>query len=245
MYTALLVLPSIGVYPAMKPGGFFCRAIDDMADGDLAIPANFANFAEWATELESTIKGDSQPSHPLALVMLDAISKFESVASEDDNVKATLTAFLAGMTLDNERRVRGKTLSWSEILNIYDLTFLPPIQLSLIGLRSSNRASDIPLLGQVQGRIYAIRDFAHELPLGVINIPENVITASGLSGKMLMDTPNLVNTNSVTAAWIQAELRDCVGVIDTLRLTRLDKNARNMTDLLINPIDRYIHSRIK
>ena len=245
MYTALYIGPSMGLYPSMKPGGFFCRAVDDMADGDMALPSNFANFAQLTKNLEATIRGDSPPTLPLSLVLLDAISKFELEARSDDDIKGELIAFLSGMTMDSNRRINQETLSRVDLHKIYDLTFLPPIQLSLIGLRSINRAIDIPKLGQVQGRIYALRDYANELPKGSINIPEDIIFASGLTSQMLIDTPQLVVENQVLASWIQTELHECANIITEIKSISLDNNARAMTMALITPIEKFIVDNIR
>ena len=98
----------------------------------------------------------------------------------------------------------------------------------------------MPLLAEYIGRMGALRDLEHELRLGIINIPREVLPDGGRTSEQineLIARPKSIRKMTAVVDWMRAEARDGLQLAEQVRGYRLDQVARRVTE---NQVELYL-----
>ena len=210
---------TFGIVSAAKPAYFFCRYIDDIADGDHLLPEK--EFRSLLEKLKAIITNNTCAKTGLEATLkkaLDSLHKNNQPKIVDDE----FISFLDAMLHDYERRIHRKACSKEELLNIYDQSFKPVLHLAFLGLGVQIDEKYIYELGRLQGRIYAIQDLEEELKKGIINLPTELLNEINLSTEKLCNTPRTLQKTDRFKNWIQTECKECLSYITDLRALKID-----------------------
>lgn len=241
--TAINILSATRIAPAFAPAYFFCRAVDDFADGDRDLPSEHGDYFQFSRTLIDLIDGNREPTDDVDFLLSQVIQRLGSNTSNGIDVKTELKAFMKAMEIENERRMNNGLLTREQLMDLYRDSFSSPQNIAFAALGSTASSEVVSQLGLLQGSFYAIRDLRDELPRGIINIPSEVIERSDLEHGDLCD-PDIVLENPSIQEWIKASLAECQEWISELRAVDLDFQARVITGFLVNPIDTAIKTRL-
>lgn len=237
----LLSFVSCDLGQAARSSYFFLRHIDDVLDGDRK---DVENPFTYVQDIRDHIATGNATDQPIALLAYDALSRLEKKAKAEDDPKKDFLASMDGMLFDYERAQDRRVLTEEALQQYYKTTFFSVLNLMFIGLESKLRAEDVPALSYCQGKVYSIRDLEKDWKGGIINIPQEVLTAASLSSQnsyeevqaapqiqewmtqeLLQSKRQLILTQGVitaTSEWTTQRL--CDGLIDPM-LHYIDKNT--------------------
>lgn len=236
----------VRIAPAAKPAYFFCRYLDDYADGEKIIDRPTSSFEDFITSLKKTVLHPQKSySRTIDLTIIDAIKKLSKQHVDIEIVQHEFLEFLGSMLFDYRRRTETIILTEEELLKVYDNSFKPILHIALIGLGVDIKEKYIFLLGRLQGKLYAIQDLHYELSKGIFNIPKEVVASSGMSSKEIIKSPSTFLETKKYKEWENKELIDCRKHAQELRdLTLTEKKSIKMMDLLIKPLEADLNKRL-
>lgn len=236
-------LGALGLYPSSKPTYFFCRYIDDLADGDYVLPHG-QSFESFIEELIEFLKAPEQPTKiTIQLVLADAVRKLEK-CTDRATIQAELTHFLKSMLLDYQRRTTQTTLDQKGIHELYHRSFSSVLKLALLGFGIQLENERVQQLGLVQGKIYALQDIEDDLSQAIINVPAELIKATGLSVEEVVNTPHRLTAMDAFLQWRHQELVEAKSLVDALLGLKTSEKGMKMIRVLVNPLDDYIQQEL-
>lgn len=232
-------LGALGFYPSSKPTYFFCRYIDDLADGDYTLPDG-QSFESFIKDLISFLNSvDRKPKTTIEMVLADAVRKLQK-STDLETIQAELTHFLNSMLLDYQRRTDKKALNQAEINELYHRSFSAVLKLALLGFGIKLDHAYVDKLGLVQGKIYALQDIEDDLSQSIINVPNELINAVGFSIEEVIGKAAQFTATEQFDTWRQKELQEAKKLVDELLNLQTSKKGMKMIRVLVNPLDEYI-----
>ncbi len=154
------------------------RKVDDALDGDAP---KILNPLLYVTELRENITRNQLNKSSEERLLQYALDSLESKAKPNDNPREDFISAIDAIIFDYDRSSKRKVLSTYEIEQYYRNAFDPVMNITLMAIDSSLRSRDIPVLSYGQGRVYSARDFRKDWIRGIINIPGEIISSSGLT----------------------------------------------------------------
>jgi len=241
-YPQLLNIYGSGLFSALGVSYNWGRAVDNIADGDTEVPIEGMPAIEWIRkQKELAVTGaESVPKLPTEEYMLKrTLIRLGEIGSDVD-IQGEMVKFLDAMEVECDRRINGRVLTREELEILNRDSFGSPHTITLVAVRSKAQGHDVGELGQIQGRIQALRDIHPELEKGICNIPAEVLEESSLTLSMLEANSQLFNTSPTLQAWKQQELVDCGELMDQLGAKSLDKPAELYVRYFFSEIEKHI-----
>lgn len=178
------------------------RIVDDILDFDRPVPQEEDPLV-YASALRRQIEtGNYTDESHFSQLTSYAIRSLYDRARPNDNVEQEFINAMDMMMDDCKRAKERRLLTASEIEEYYQTTFLPLINIALIGAESKMRAEDIPKLGSVQARVYSIRDVKEDWEAGLINVPCEILLAGGLDAS---SSVNEMENSEIVHQWFQEQ----------------------------------------
>ncbi|MFH1916534.1 MAG: hypothetical protein ABIJ21_04675 [Nanoarchaeota archaeon] len=223
--------------PGIAPGSWIayhlCRSIDDIADGEQPLPQEYHSFRHFFHDLHQTIETENYPETEIGLLLRGTIRDMEQYHGVD--IRQGLHDFIEAMYVEYERRANKAISTREELFVVYQQSFSVPQDIAFICFHSRIRSKDVPELAQLQGRLYAVKDLAEEIPKGIVFIPKEVIPD--------MDWQSLLRKyedNPQILSWNAEELDAGKELIARLRSYRLDMGGKLVMSFLVKGIEKYI-----
>ena len=208
----------------------FLRHIDDFldepkkrTDGQLPYVLNLRNQVESGNFTGNPKIGD------LAKYSLEV---FERKSLPTDNPRQDFVNVIDAMVFDYQRAGERQVLSEKELNNYYHDTFFSVVNLTLIGLESQFRASDIPALSYGQGRVFSVRDLDEDWQSGVINIPQEILEQAQLDQNSPITE---VTKNPIINDWLRNQLVGSKQELTTVK-NQLKASGERITPMLCNGV---------
>lgn len=238
-------LGASGLYKAAKPTYFFCRYVDDLADGDRALPSRYSDFANFIDRMKALVHHPvSNDLKGVELILVDAIRKLNKKTANPEIVEQELIHFLESMLIDYDRRLNKSMLTQKDIDNLYKNSFSSVLHLTFIGTSTQLDREYITLLGLIQGKLYALQDFAEDLTAGIINIPAEVIQNEPLTLSKMIESPMALERTGSFQQWRQRELRLCQQYLYTLQSLDVSRKVRKIISILTDPLAEYLKTEL-
>lgn len=238
-------LGASGLYPSAKPTYFFCRYVDDLADGDRKLPSLYTDFASFTDRMKALVEDcEVEKKHPIERVLADAINKLCRKSANSSIVKKELVSFLDSMLVDYNRRLNSSVLTKKELDQLYDDSFSSVLHLTFIGTGTVLERTYITQLGLIQGKLYALQDLKEDLTAGIINLPEELVISTGLTLEQLMSSTDHLEKNESFLQWRSAELLLCHDYLQTLQSLKVDRKVRKIISILTDPLEVYLNEEM-
>ena len=235
-----------GLYPALEVSYHWGRAFDNIIDGDAEVPVQGMSVTDWMKrQKELAVTGaETVPKAPTIEYMLKrTLIRLNRMGSEV-NIQDEMVKFIDAMEVEYDRRVNKKVLTRQELKDLNRDSFGSPHTITLVAVRSRAQGHDVWELGQIQGRIQALRDIHPELKKGICNIPAEVLDESNLTLSSLAANPQLFDTNTTLQEWKQQELLECAALMDQLKAKPLDKSAQLYVSYFFSEINKHMANLI-
>lgn len=234
-------LGASGLYRAAKPTYFFCRYVDDLADGDRELPSRYKEFSSFIKQMNRLVQNpEVKGLQGIELVLVDALRKLIRKSSNPVLVKKELTSFLESMLTDYNRRLGHTLLSQSALDELYDNSFSSVLQLTFVGTGTELEREHIRHLGLIQGKLYALQDLDEDLAAGIINVPEELIKKTGLSIAEIMSSPASLQKTEAFQEWRLSELMLCDQYLRSLQWLVVGRKVRRIISILTDPLEGYL-----
>ena len=151
----------------------FGREVDDIVDGDVALPEWFMQCDDFLDQVKDDILiNTKQPITKLWFHWKHIIKKFLNIWQ---NLEYDLVDFLEWMKQEYRRRIWKMFLREEELNSLHDKSFRWSQQVYLSALWSRYNASDIKELPQILGWIYWLKDLKSDFNKWIYNIPIEVL----------------------------------------------------------------------
>lgn len=237
---ALYLSDFLGITKGIRSAYFACRAIDDMGDGDRDIVGGTAAFPSLLASLHHQLeRGGRDPNIPCSYLLADAVQHAGGKENHGEVIQEFHT-FLDTTLIDFNRRLNRTVFMSKELDAHYLKSFRPVHNLALIALQSRSRADDVGLLPLLQGKVYALRDMARELPRGEINIPREVVQQTGFVIEDLMKHPDILNVPAVRE-WAEIERSMSIKLLNDIESQpKKDKGIQRMLSVLLPSIRQFL-----
>jgi len=222
-FTRFLPGRPIGIAPGLFTAYFFCRVIDDIADGDRPL-VGFDSFEDLADNLKRQMEENAFGDSNVEILLRGTIRDMQKYRGVD--IRPYVVRFLDAMNYECQRRISHQVSTRQELYNLYQNSFGVPQDMAFIGIGSHLRSSDIPELADLQGRIYAVRDLEQELQQGIVFIPNEVGSIDA--------------TSLAVQDWVREELRQGHDTAEHLRSLSMDWKARRIVGFIADGIDEII-----
>lgn len=242
LFAYLSVFSSI---PEIRPAYYFCRVIDDYADWDTQIPNWIDGFPAMVSLLKSHLvwwQTNSTPALSWEFSLLDElVHSLERKGIKSDKIKKVVWDFLDWMVLEYERRIGApKALNRDELMELYDKTFGPSIDITLLLFWSQNTYQDVVEFWRLQWRLYALRDIRTDFSRNMINIPNEVMWQVDSNIDWSVSLSLLLNSKAFQD-WREKEYRECLQSLQALReRTDIDSAAHKVLSLKIASMRKLI-----
>jgi phytoene synthase len=169
-YTAMRLLPA-AQRQAMFEIYAFCRAVDDIADGDQPRPERSAGLARWRQDIDRLYAGTPPP----ALAPLAAAVQAFGLAKDD------FLAVIDGMQMDVDADIRAPDLATLDLYCDRVASAVGRLSVRVFGLE---RAAGIDLareLGRALQLTNILRDLDEDAAVGRLYLPREALAAAGIS----------------------------------------------------------------
>ncbi len=238
-------LGASGLYPSAKPTYFFCRYVDDLADGDRELPQVYSDFAAFTDRMKALVRGAQEKKrHPIERVLTDAIKKLSRKTDSPAVVRDELIYFLDSMLVDYNRRINSSVLTQKELDQLYDDSFSSVLHLTFIGTGTSLARNYITQLGLIQGKLYALQDLKEDLTAGIINLPQELLSRTGMTVEELMSSADSLHKNESFLHWRSSELLLCHDYLQVLQSLDVDRKVRKIISILTDPLEVYLNEEM-
>ena len=190
---------------------FFLRQLDDVLDGEMS-NANPLKYAQDRRQQVET--GEFIGTSAIDNLAKFALPRLEQRAKPGDNPRGEFLTVIDAMMFDHNRRLGRQTTTADTLLAHHKRSNDPPFNILLTGIESNLRMRDIPDYGTSMGRIYSVRDLDKDWQLGLINIPDEVLTTAEVAPS---DSLDMVRRNPLVDEWLHEEVTDSSAVLQAVR----------------------------
>lgn len=212
--------------PALRPAYLTCRIIDDVADGERELPREFDDFPQLIQIAQEQIKsGIVRTRSPLMLLLQQAVQSTSKRQIRDGETQEAYSGTLDAMLSEYLRRIERRLLTQDELVALHTASSYHPHNIGLICLGSRDRASNTPELSELIGRMDALRDMPKDLHLGIVNVPQEVVTQTDASYDSLTEDPSTVYSHKAVIDWMHSELDAGSALIEQLVKYKVDWTA--------------------
>lgn len=219
----------------------FIREIDDILDGDNELEAgqNPLIFIQ-------NVRNQIESGVFLKDSLLSQLAEFSFKALEDrsegnDDPRADMLMSIDWMVFDNVRAKERRVLSAPEVQEYYEHSFVPIVNIMLIGLQSVLRVHDVPGLALSQPRVFSVRDLETDWERGIINVPKEVLEKANLNGNSPVED---VRSSTAFKEWsLEQTMRACdeaAEVRKTLDELEGEKTTKLMCNQLLKTVDALV-----
>jgi len=217
---------------------FFFKYLDDIADGDF--PLN--NPLSYLEKVKNQIEIRDFDNSEMGFLARDIINRLESGNGRENNPREKILASLDSIIFDYKRSIERKTLSYSELMEYYRLSFFSVIDLCLMGIKSDISAEDISGFCYSQGRVYSVRDLEEDWKKGIINIPAEDLELAGIDSKFSVD---FLMKNPMIKRWAAKELVQSKILLEDIRsrYETFDRRTRLVLKGLNEGMLKYIKTQ--
>lgn len=182
----------------------YCRAIDDIADGDAPEPEKRAALAEWRREVDRAVAG--QPTTPIGRALAPAIREFGLD-------RADLMALIDGMEMDAVPLVAP---DWAT-LRMYCARVAGAVGLlsvRIFGIPDPDGRDLAIALGEAVQLANILRDIDEDSGLGRLYLPREALGRAGVSPDLAaLADPRLANACAEVAVAARARFAEAAAVI--------------------------------
>lgn len=123
------------------------REIDDIVDGDIALPRGFSDVTQLLEQVKADLLGSLAPQTKLGKYARVVAGDLERLGCE--TIRTDLADFLEGMQSEYVRRRDKQLLSHDALCTLHDQSFRGSQQAYLVALGSRFNARDIGELPQI------------------------------------------------------------------------------------------------
>ena len=227
------LLGALFICRGAKNSYFFCRAVDDCADGDLS-PSYFGynTFEIMLNQLKAVIKGDSK-----GITRLDLLA-IKCAQYNNGEIKDYLLSFLEAMEEEQKRRIEKRINTQQELLDIHKASFDPVLRIAFVAFKTNFSDQIINQLTLIQSKVYSIQDIQNDIDLGIYNFPKEIEPVFPVSFDELKKDEKFkdwVNNELTVAQKIGKELLNC----------NYPKKTRKVITTLVEPILNDIQQIMK
>lgn len=226
----LLSLKDCEVGKAIRTSYLFFRHIDDLLDEP---KERTDGQLDYVLDLRHQVESGSFNGNPkIAELAKYSLEVLEKKARPTDNPRQDFVDVIDAMVFDYKRSKERRMLSKEELANYYHDTFFPIVNLTLIGLGSRFRATDIPTLSYCYGRVYTARDLEEDWQRGVINVPAEILKEAELTQHSPIEE---VKENTIVTGWLRSELLGSQPELLALK-DQLKASGEKITPMLCNGV---------
>ena len=188
----------------LRAGHCLFQHVDDVLDGDrvVGMPA-LAYVDHLLCEIET---GHYRCTSPISALACYVFSEADARLTEDRNIRAALLQLIETMRFDRQRLDARLTLSEAALRAHHHQTFIHSMDVSLMMVDSSLRATDVPEMVEALAWASPMRDLSADLRCGLINVPQEVIAQAQAEGARSLDYTALIVTPAVRA-WLRREFQ--------------------------------------
>jgi len=206
----LHLLSHIPMFSDCEVPYFFGRIADDIVDDDLPLPRGYISIPEWIEVMTAHLHNDINriPKSTTAEFLLKrTVQRMEQYDNLD--IRGELLRFLHAMRREYDRRIAGASLSQEELEQLYQEEFGSPHTIMLAAFRSRLREKDVPELGIIQGRRYALDGMKDDLRKNIIGIPTEVLEKAGMDDHDAIQLGSQILSQPIIARWRDNEIAEC------------------------------------
>lgn len=208
----------------------FLRHIDDFLDES---EQRTDDQLDYVLNLKNQVEAGNFNGNPkIGELARYSLEVFERKAQPSDNPRQDFVNVIDAMVFDYERAGERRVLSKEELNNYYRYTFLSVVNLTLIGLNSRFRASNIPALSYGQGRVFSVRDLNEDWQRGVINIPKEILEQAQLDQNSSITD---LTKNEIIKDWSYNELVESKQGLIAVK-EQLRNSGEKITPMLCNGV---------
>jgi len=226
------LLGALFICQGAKNSYFFCRAIDDCADGDLE-PSffGFSDFEGMILSLKEIINEEKKPINALEILAYKSASQNKGI------IRTYLVEFLDAMVVERNRRLKKIIHSEKELLTIHKKSYGPVIRIAFVAFQTKFNEQIIHDLTLVQSKVYSIQDLGEDIKSGIYNFPSEVNPLTPVSITELKNNQAFTN-------WVEKELRESEIISTKLLNDKYPKKTKKVIDTLVEPILLDIQSML-
>jgi len=168
-YFAMRILPR-EQREAMFEVYAFCKAVDDIADGDLPRPARQRRLADWRRKIQALDAGET----PAGMEALARAKARFSLRSED------FLAILEGMEMDAAEDIRAPDLATLDRYCDRVASAVGRLSVRIFGIGEQDGKSLAHHLGRALQLTNILRDIDEDAQLGRLYLPSEALAAAGI-----------------------------------------------------------------
>lgn len=150
----------------------FCRAVDDVADGDLPPDGKRAELEAWRNEIDQLFEG--RPSRVVTRALASPVTAFGLE-------KSAFLAIIDGMEMDAQGPIRAPSI---DELNLYCDRVAGAVGLlcvRIFGLKGEAGGDLAVALGRALQLTNILRDLAEDAAIGRLYLPRELLESEGIS----------------------------------------------------------------
>lgn len=152
----------------------YCRAVDDVADGDAAPEAKLAELAVWRQEIDALYRG--RPDHPITRALAAPVATY-GLAKED------FLALLDGMEMDATNRMVAPSFAELELYCDRVAGAVGLLSVRIFGVSGPAARTLALTLGRALQLTNLLRDLLEDAELGRLYLPRELLAAHGIDSR--------------------------------------------------------------
>ena len=149
----------------------YCRAVDDIADGDAAPEVKLAGLNAWREEIDRLFQG--RPTHPITRALRRPVATY-GLAKED------FLALLDGMEMDATNRMVAPSFSELELYCDRVAGAVGLLSVRIFGVSGPAVGTLALTLGRALQLTNLLRDLLEDAELGRLYLPRELLEAHGI-----------------------------------------------------------------
>lgn len=234
----LMSIKGLEMGSTFRSAYYFVRHVDDVLDGDRQVSCDPLAYVQDLRHQVET--GNYRNGMNIGILAQNAVVNLERRAKPGDNPRADFLDAIDEIIFDYHRSQERRLLTAKELEAYYRRAFSPVVNLTLIGINSSLRSKDVPVMTYGQGRVYSARDLNDDWPRGTLNVPGEVLEQANLTPNSTLET---IATSAHVRRWFQTILSKTRPELKELQ-KQLMGSSEGLTSVicggLISPILRFI-----
>jgi phytoene synthase len=149
----------------------YCRAVDDIADGDASPEVKLAGLAAWRAEIDELYRG--RPHHPITRALHRPVETY-GLAKED------FLALLDGMEMDATNRMVAPSFAELELYCDRVAGAVGLLSVKIFGVSGPAARTLALTLGRALQLTNLLRDILEDAELGRLYLPRELLEAHGI-----------------------------------------------------------------